>query len=201
MFLSYKFRKKRLIIVIIIYIRIIYLFILFLKVINLFKSVEMKKTDNFSSENLDIIDFELLRMLQKDAKLTTKEIAIRVNLSPTPVYERIKRLEKEGLIEKYTAIVNAEKVGKNLTVFCNIILKEHTKEIVNKFVRDIVSLKEVVECYNISGDYDFLLKIIIKDMKHYQFFVINELGSVENIGSAHSTFVIGVTKHSYGVPL
>ena len=85
---------------------------LFLKVINLFKSVEMKKTDNFSSENLDIIDFELLRMLQKDAKLTTKEIAIRVNLSPTPVYERIKRLEKEGLIEKYTAIVNAEKVGK-----------------------------------------------------------------------------------------
>ena len=162
---------------------------------------EMKKTDNFSSENLDIIDFDLLRMLQKDAKLTTKEIAARVNLSPTPVYERIKRLEKEGLIEKYTAIVNAEKVGKNLTVFCNIILKEHTKEIVNKFVRDIVSLKEVVECYNISGDYDFLLKIVIRDMKHYQYFVINELGSVENIGNAHSTFVIGVTKHSYSVPL
>jgi len=71
----------------------------------------------------------------------------------------------------------------------------------NKFVRDIVSLKEVVECYNISGDYDFLLKIVIRDMKHYQFFVINELGSVENIGNAHSTFVIGVTKHSYSVPL
>ena len=172
-----------------------------MKLINLFKTVEMKKTDNFSSENLDIIDFELLRMLQKDAKLTVKEIAIRVNLSPTPVYERIKRLEKKGLIEKYIAIVNAEKVGKNLTVFCNIILKKHTKEIVNKFVMDIVSLKEVVECYNISGDYDFLLKIVIKDMKHYQYFVINELGSVENIGSAHSTFVIGVTKHNYAVPL
>ena len=172
-----------------------------MKLINLFKTVEMKKTDNFSSENLDIIDFELLRMLQKDAKLTIKEIAIRVNLSPTPVYERIKQLEKEGLIEKYIAIVNAEKAGKNLTVFCNIILKEHTKEIVNKFVRDIVSLKEVVECYNISGDYDFLLKIVIKDMKHYQFFVINELGSVKNIGSAHSTFVIGVIKHNYAVPV
>ena len=105
------------------------------------------------------------------------------------------------MIEKYIAIVNAEKVGKNLTVFCNTILKKHTKEIVNKFVKDIVSLKEVVECYNISGDYDFLLKIVIKDMKHYQFFVINELGSVENIGSAHSTFVIGVTKHNYAVPL
>ena len=174
---------------------------LFLKLINLFKSVKMKKTDNFSVKNLDIIDFELLRMLQKDAKLTIKEIAIRVNLSPTPVYERIKRLEKEGLIEKYIAIVNAEKAGKNLTVFCNIILKEHTKEIVNKFVRDIVSLKEVVECYNISGDYDFLLKIVTKDMKHYQFFVINELGSVKNIGSVHSTFVIGVIKHNYAVPV
>lgn len=200
-YISYKFQKKRLIILVYIFNWIIYLFILFLKIINLFTIAEMKKTDNFSSENLDIIDFDLLRMLQKDAKLTTKEIAARVNLSPTPVYERIKRLEKEGLIEKYTAIVNAEKVGKNLTVFCNIILKEHTKEIVNKFVRDIVSLKEVVECYNISGDYDFLLKIVIRDMKHYQYFVINELGSVENIGNAHSTFVIGVTKHSYSVPL
>ena len=161
----------------------------------------MKKTDNFSSESLDMIDLELLRMLQKDAKLTTKEIANCVNLSSTPVYERIKRLENEGLIEKYTAIVNAEKVGKKLTVFCNISLKEHTKEIGNKFVSDIVSLKEVVECYNISGDFDFLLKIMIRDMKHYQDFVINELGSIENIGSAHSNFVIGVIKHNYAVPI
>lgn len=161
----------------------------------------MKKTDNFSLENLDITDLRLLKILQNDAKLTTKEIAARVNLSPTPVYERIKRLEKEGFIEKYIAIVNAEKVGKGLTVFCNITLKEHTKEIGNKFVKDIVALKEVVECYNISGDYDFLLKIIINDMKNYQSFVINELGSVKNIGSAHSTFVIGVIKHNYAVPL
>ncbi|WP_298762950.1 Lrp/AsnC family transcriptional regulator [uncultured Polaribacter sp.] len=161
----------------------------------------MNKTEIFSIKNLDLIDLKLLRILQKDAKLTTKEIAARVNLSTTPVYERIKRLEKEGVIEKYTAIVNAEKVDKNLTVFCNITLKEHTKAIGNKFVRDIVALKEVVECYNISGDYDFLLKIMVQDMKHYQSFVINELGSVKNIGSAHSTFVIGVIKHSYAVPV
>lgn len=172
-----------------------------MKIINLFENIKMKKTDNYSLEHLDMIDLKLLTILQKDAKLTTKEIATRVNLSPTPVYERIRRLEKEGLIEKYTAIVNAEKVGKQLTVFCNITLKEHTKEIGNKFVRDIVSLKDVVECYNISGDYDFLLKIMVEDMKHYQSFVINELGSVKNIGSAHSTFVIGVIKHSYAVPI
>lgn len=161
----------------------------------------MKKIDKISLENIDMIDLELLKILQKDAKLTTKEIATRVNLSSTPVYERIKRLEREGLIEKYVAIVNAEKVGKKLIVFCNITLKEHTKEIGNKFVKDIVSLKEVVECYNISGDYDFLLKIMVEDMKHYQSFVINELGSVKNIGSAHSTFVIGVIKHNYAVPI
>ena len=161
----------------------------------------MKKTDNYSLANLDLVDLKLLRILQNNAKLTTKEIATRVNLSPTPVYERIRRLEKEGVIEKYTAIINAEKVGKNLTVFCNITLKEHTKEIGNQFVKDIVAIKEVVECYNISGDYDFLLKIMVEDMKHYQSFVINELGSVKNIGSAHSTFVIGVIKHNYVVPI
>lgn len=172
-----------------------------MKIIHLFEDMKMQKTDNYTLKNLDIIDLKLLKILQNNAKLTTKDIAVRVNLSSTPVYERIKRLEKEGLIEKYVAIVNAEKVGKQLTVFCNITLKEHTKEIGNKFVRDIISLKEVVECYNISGDYDFLLKIMVKDMKHYQSFVINDLGLVKNIGSAHSTFVIGVIKHNYAVPL
>lgn len=157
--------------------------------------------EKLSMHNLDSTDWKLLEILQEDGKLTTKEIAQNVNLSPTPVYERIKRLEKNGIIKKYVAIVEAEKIGKTLTVFCNITLKEHTKEIGNKFVKDIISLKEVTECYNISGDYDFLLKIIIKDMKHYQSFVINDLGAIQNIGSAHSTFVIGTIKHSYAVPL
>ena len=99
------------------------------------------------------------------------------------------------MIEKYTAIVNAEKVGKNLTVFCNIILKEHTKEIVNKFVRDIVSLKEVVECYNISGDYDFLLKIGVEDMNAYQKFVIEKLSIINGISNMQSSFVMNEFKN------
>ncbi len=151
--------------------------------------------------NLDAIDLKLLEILQKKGKLTTKEIAQQVNLSPTPVYERIKRLEKEGVIKNYVALVEAEKVGKGLTVFCNVTLKEHTREIGNQFVKEILSLKHVTECYNISGDYDFKLKIMVSDMKHYQEFVINDLGSIKNIGSAHSTFVMGVIKHSYAVPL
>ena len=150
---------------------------------------------------LDQVDLKLLELLQQNGKITTKEIAQHVHLSPTPVYERIKRLEKDGVIEKYVALVSAEKVGKGLVVFCDITLKEHTKEIGNQFVQEVMSLKYVSECYNISGDYDFRLKVMVRDMKRYQEFVINDLGAIKNIGSAHSTFVMGVIKHSYSVPL
>ncbi len=133
--------------------------------------------------------------------MTTKEIAQQVNLSLTSVYERIKRLEREGVIKKYVALVEAEKVGKGLIVFFDIILKEHPKEIGHQFGQDIMSSKYVCECYNISGDYDFRLKVMVSDMKHYQDFVLNDLGSIKNIGSAHSTFVMGVIKHDYAVPI
>lgn len=151
--------------------------------------------------NLDPIDLKLIELLQQSGKLTTKEIAQQVNLSPTPVYERIKRLERAGVIKKYVAVVEAEKIGKGLIVFCDITLKEHTKEIGNQFVKDIMFSKYVCECYNISGDHDFRLKVMVRDMKHYQDFVLNELGSIKNIGSAHSTFVMGVIKHNYAVPI
>lgn len=151
--------------------------------------------------NLDVTDLELLKHLQVNSNYTTKELAALVNLSSTPVYERVRKLEKEGYVKKYTAILDAEKLGRELIVFCNITLKQHTKEIGNKFVEDILSLNEVTECYNISGDYDFMLKVMVKNMKDYQDFVINSLGSVENIGSAHSTFVIGTIKHTYEIPL
>lgn len=150
---------------------------------------------------MDLIDIEILRHLQEDSNITTKELAERIHLSVTPTYERVKKLEKEGHIKKYVALLDAEKLGKGLIVFCNITLKQHSKEIGNQFVQDIISLKEVTECYNISGDYDFLLKVLVKDMKCYQDFVINSLGSIENIGSAHSTFVMGEIKQSYSVPL
>ncbi|WP_298481218.1 Lrp/AsnC family transcriptional regulator [uncultured Maribacter sp.] len=152
-------------------------------------------------ENLDVTDLQLLNYLQKNSNVTTKELAALVNLSPTPVYERVRKLEKEGFIKQYIAVLDADKLGGELIVFCNITLKQHTKEIGNQFVKDIRSIQEVTECYNISGDYDFKLKVMVKDMKHYQDFVINTLGAVPNIGSAHSTFVIGTIKQSYSVPI
>lgn len=151
--------------------------------------------------DLDKIDIQILKLLQNNSNLTTKDLANKVNLSTTPVFERIKRLEKNGYIKKYVAVLDAEKLDKGLTVFCNITLKQHTREIGNKFVKDIVAIKEVTECYNVSGDYDFLLKVMVKDMKHYQDFVLNHLGSIKNIGSAHSTFVMGDIKNTYSVPI
>jgi len=150
---------------------------------------------------LDEIDIKLLKRLQNNSNITTKELASHVNLSATPVFERIKKLEKEGYIKKYVAILDADKMNRSLIAFCNVTLKEHTKAIGNKFVQDIKSLKEVTECYNTSGDYDFLLKVMVKDMKHYQDFVLNSLGSIENIGSTHTSFVMGEIKHSYQIPI
>lgn len=150
---------------------------------------------------LDEIDIKLLKRLQNNSNITTKELASHVNLSATPVFERLKKLENEGYIKKYVAILDADKMNRSLTAFCNVTLKEHTKAIGNKFVEDIKSLKEVTECYNTSGDYDFLLKVMVKDMKHYQDFVLNSLGSIENIGSTHTAFVMGEIKHSYQIPI
>ncbi|MCV9388299.1 Lrp/AsnC family transcriptional regulator [Reichenbachiella sp. ABR2-5] len=150
---------------------------------------------------LDAVDHRLLAMLQKDSSLTTKELAAKVNLSPTPVFERVKRLEKHGYVKKYVAVLDAEKLGSGLIVFCNITLKEHSQSIGHRFVEEIMTIDEVTECYNISGDHDFLLKVMVKDMKHYQDFVFNTLGSVSNVGSAHSTFVMAEIKNSHAVPM
>ncbi|MBD2703665.1 Lrp/AsnC family transcriptional regulator [Spirosoma sp. BT702] len=150
-------------------------------------------------EKLDEIDGQLLKLLGDNSKLTIKELADRVHLSHTPVFERVKRLESNGYIKKYIALLDAEKLNYGLIVFCNIKLKQHDKRIGHEFVTDILRLDEVVECYNISGDFDFLLKVYAKDMKHYQDFVFNKLGSVTSIGSTHSTFVMSETKNTYNV--
>ncbi|WP_207429075.1 Lrp/AsnC family transcriptional regulator [Pedobacter sp. SYSU D00535] len=149
----------------------------------------------------DTIDLALLKLLGENSSLTIKELAAKVNLSPSPVFERVKRLEANGYIKKYIAVIDAEKLNYGLIVFCNIKLKQHDKKIGHEFVSDILRLNEVVECYNISGDYDFLLKVYAKDMKHYQDFVFNKLGAVRSIGSTHSTFVMCENKNSYNINL
>lgn len=152
-------------------------------------------------EELDKIDRQLLKLLGEDSNVTVKDLARKVNLSATPVFERIKRLETGGYIRKYIALLSAEKLNYGLIIFCNIKLKQHERSIGHDFVSDIMQLSEVVECYNISGDYDFLLKVYARDMKHYQDFVFNKLGSVKSIGSTHSTFVMCENKNTYNINL
>ena len=149
--------------------------------------------------DLDQIDLKLLSILASNAKYTNKELAQMVNLSASPVFERIKRLENQGYIKKYIAILDAEKFNQGFMVFCNIKLKQHNKDIGHHFVADIMEIEEVVECYNISGDYDFILKVYARDMKHYQDFVFNKLGSVTSIGSTHSTFVMSEIKNTHNI--
>ena len=150
-------------------------------------------------EGLDDTDIQLLKLLGEDSEITIKDLATKVHLSPSPVFERVKRLKASGYIKKYIAIIDVEKLNYGLIVFCNIKLKQHDKSIGHQFVTDIMKLGEVVECYNISGDFDFLLKVYAKDMKHYQDFVFNKLGAVKSIGSTHSTFVMCENKHSHNI--
>lgn len=150
---------------------------------------------------LDDIDKKILRILQRDSHLTVKELAARVHLSPSPVFERQKRLEQEGYIERYMAVVNSHRVGNGIMVLCNIRLKQHTQELIQEFMDVVQSIDEITECYNTSGDYDFLIKVYARDMKCYQQFMLNTLGTIDCIGSLHSIFVIDETKNTRGVPV
>ena len=153
------------------------------------------------AENLDEIDLQILKTLQKNAKLTTKELAEAVHLTPTPVFERQKRLEKQGYIKKYVAVLDPEKLGQGLQVFCKVKLKQINHEIADAFVRKIQRIPEVTECYNTSGSYDYLLKVRAHNMKQYQEFVLNKLGEIESLASIESTFVMSELKQNYGINL
>ncbi len=151
------------------------------------------------SEVLDEIDMQILRTLQRNAKLTTKELAEAVNLTPTPVFERQKRLERQGYIQKYVALLDAEKLNQGLLVFCKVKLKQINHEIAESFMRRIYRIPEVTECYNTSGAYDYLLKVRARDMKQYQEFVLNKLGEIDSVGSIESTFVMSEVKNFHGI--
>ena len=153
------------------------------------------------AETLDDIDLQILKILQKNAKLTTKELADAVNLTPTPVFERQKRLERKGYIKKYMAVLDPDKLGQSLQVYCKVKLKQINHEIADAFTRRIMHIPEVTECYNTSGSYDYLLKVRAADMKQYQEFVLTKLGDIDSVASIESTFVMSEVKQNYGINL
>ena len=152
-------------------------------------------------DKLDQVDLQIRRNLQNNARLTTKELAASVHLSTTPVFERLRRLETGGYIKRYIAVLDAEKLHQGFVVFCNVKLKRINHDIAEEFARTIRSIPEVTECYNISGSFDYLLKIHAPNMKYYQEFLLNVLGTIDSLGSLESTFVMDEVKHDFGISL
>lgn len=150
---------------------------------------------------LDATDKKLLKLLQEDSKRTTKELSLKLNLSVTAVYERIKKLEREGVIDKYVVLLNRNKIQKGFVVFCHLKLMQHTKEFISQFEKEVVQLTEVLECFHVSGDYDYILKICVENMEEYREFMVTKLTSLQHIGSTHSTFMIGEVKNTTVISL
>ena len=145
---------------------------------------------------LDAIDKKLLVLLQSDSKKTNKELSLKLNLSVTAVFERIKKLEREGVIKRYVALLEKSKIEKGFVVFCHVKLIQHTKEFLTRFESEVVQLSEVLECHHVSGDYDYILKVIVKDMEAYREFLVTKLTTLQHIGSTHSTFMISEVKNT-----
>ena len=146
---------------------------------------------------LDSKDLAILYLLQKNARITVKEISQQMHLSTTPVHERIKRMESSGVITQYATLVDHTKVNKGLMVICYVSIKEHSKNAGNKFISSIRELHEVIECYSISGEFDFMLKVVCADMNTYYDFHVNKLSQIENMGHVQSVFVMGVIKQTH----
>jgi len=156
---------------------------------------------NFPDMQLDKIDKQLLELLQNDSKMNIKEIADKLNLTKTPVYERIKKLEKAGVIEKYVAVVNRKKLSSNMVVFCTVTLDSQKLEQINIFNEAISKIPEVVECYLMGGSNDFLLKVVVKDLNEYHLFSSGKLAALPNLSQIRSTFVLNEIKKSTVFPV
>ena len=145
---------------------------------------------------LDSKDKKLLILLQNDAKKTTKQLAVDLDLSVTAVFERIKKLEKQQIIKSYVALLNPEKIQKDFIVLCQVKLVQHKKEYISQFEKEITQFSEVLECFHVSGDSDYILKICVKDIQEYREFMVSKLTNLQHIASTQSSFMIKEVKNS-----
>ncbi len=145
---------------------------------------------------LDITDKKLLILLQKDSNQTVKSLAQQLGKTTTPIFERIKKLEKEGLIEGYSARLNAKKIGLKQTVFIAISLQGHTRSYLEKFVKEINDFPEVVECHRVSGNFDYLLKLVVQDIEAYEKFIVTKLTLLPYLGNVQSHIALSTSKET-----
>ncbi|MEP6844879.1 MAG: Lrp/AsnC family transcriptional regulator [Panacibacter sp.] len=161
------------------------------------EKTQKKEQSSTGTLALDGKDMAILRVLQQNARATVKDISEKIHLSTTPVHERIKRMEETGVIKQYATLLDHAKVKKGLMVICYVSLKQHNKSAGSKFIKTIHELSEVIECYNISGEFDFMLKVVTENMDAYYDFHVNKLSQSENIGHVQSVFVMGVIKQTH----
>lgn len=150
---------------------------------------------------MDNTDKKILNLLQQNAQLTYKQIAKEINLTPTPVFDRIKKLESQGIIDRYVTILNKENVGPSLTVFCQITLIKQTKTTSQDFEKEINNLIEVMECSFVSGSFDYLLKIVVKNMAAYHELHQGKLSAIAGVSLINSFFVMAETKSTTAIPI
>ena len=150
---------------------------------------------------MDATDKRILEVLQDDAKVNIKELADQLNMTKTPVYERIKRFEKDGIIEKYVAILDRKKINPSIVVFCSVSLETQKLEEIKLFSEAIADIPEVMQCYLMGGANDFLLKVVVKDLDAYHQFSSGKLAALPNVGQIKSTFVLDEVKRSTVYPI
>ena len=153
--------------------------------------------------DLDTIDIKILQILQYDARVTTKEMADKLGKSVTAVHERVRRLEDTGYIRRYVALLDKDMIGKTLIGYTTVQLKEHSQAILRGFEKEVIKFPEVMECCQLTGQSDFLLRVVIQDMEAYNDFLLNRLATLPNIGTVHTSFVLSEAKRetAYHLPL
>lgn len=160
--------------------------------------IKKEQAEN-SNYRIDEKDQQILRLVQRNAKLSVREIAAQINLSSTPTHERIKRMESHGIIKEYVAVVDRRLVDKGLMVLVMVALSVHNKMIATQFIKEVEALPEVLEFHNISGDFDFVLKIVSPSMDDFHDFFVNRLSEIEGIGQTKSIFVMNTIKESHQI--
>jgi len=156
----------------------------------------LKHKNLMNTIKLDDTDKAILNILQQDSNRTLKEMANQLHLSTTPIFDRMKKLEKNGVIKHYVALVDQKKINKRLTVFINVSIKEHGKDAIDHFVNDVIAFTEVMECHHISGDADFLIKLIVEDIESYNTFILEKLAVIPNLGKVESRFSLSERKYT-----
>jgi DNA-binding Lrp family transcriptional regulator len=153
------------------------------------------------NDDLDETDVIILRELQADGSLSNVELARRVNLSPPATHTRVKRLEQLGYIRQYVALIDREKMGYDMLCFITVSLQIHQPEIVQQFREAITSMPEVLECHHVTGDYDYILKVAVRNRQDLQRFLMDVLTPVPNVAHIHTRLVLSEVKSTTELPL